>query len=195
MDGTIKEPNPSGLCQCGCGKPTSLAKADYKEYGHIKDKPVRFIVGHSSRGRNNPRWNGGKRIRSDGYAYIWLPGHPRANRNYVMEHILVAEKAFGRPLPDGVEVHHVDEIRNNNKNKNLVICENGAYHKFLHARIRAYRACGHAHWKKCIHCKQWDNPENLSINCQGKAYHLACERINNKERRARKSRFISEMGL
>jgi hypothetical protein len=41
--------NPSGLCQCGCGKPTSIATRTVSKCGHIKGKPIRFICGHVNR--------------------------------------------------------------------------------------------------------------------------------------------------
>jgi hypothetical protein len=56
--------------------------------------------------------------------------------------VLVAEQALGRYLPDGVEVHHVDEDVRNNRNGNLVICQDKAYHKLLHVRARVVAAGG-----------------------------------------------------
>ncbi len=197
---------PFGYCRCGCGGKTPIAKNNHSTHGWIKGQPIKFIFKHNSRGQCNPRWNGGKRKRSDGYMYIWKPDHPRAAKNYVMEHILVAEKALGKLLPDKVEIHHINEIRYENFNKNLVLCENLAYHKFLHVRLRALKACGHALWKKCIHCKVWDDPKNMSINAQKTAYHLSCVRKDCKRRRLLKklantktytepvSRFVGEMG-
>lgn len=40
------EPNPSGLCLCGCGKKTSLAKCTDISKGWIKNKPIRFFFQH-----------------------------------------------------------------------------------------------------------------------------------------------------
>jgi hypothetical protein len=34
------------LCECGCGKPTALARFTNRQYGHVKGQPVRFVPGH-----------------------------------------------------------------------------------------------------------------------------------------------------
>lgn len=39
------------LCNCGCGKPTRIAKRTNKRYGHVKGQPVWFIRGHYLRGK------------------------------------------------------------------------------------------------------------------------------------------------
>jgi hypothetical protein len=59
---------------------------------------------------------------------------------YKFEHVLIAEKALGKPLPKGAVVHHVDRDSMNNNTKspwNLVVCPDQAYHLLLHARVRA----------------------------------------------------------
>lgn len=40
------EPNPSGLCQCGCGGKTPIARYTSRWAGYVKGKPMRCIVGH-----------------------------------------------------------------------------------------------------------------------------------------------------
>lgn len=40
-------PNPSGLCMCGCGQLTPIAKRSRLDIGIIKGQPVRFMPGHS----------------------------------------------------------------------------------------------------------------------------------------------------
>lgn len=40
-------PNPSGLCMCGCGKPTALAPATDRKRGYVKGQPMRWLVGHN----------------------------------------------------------------------------------------------------------------------------------------------------
>ena len=37
------------LCECGCGKHTSLAKATNTKLGHIAGKPLHYLTGHYKR--------------------------------------------------------------------------------------------------------------------------------------------------
>ena len=80
------------------------------------------------------------------------------------EHTCVAEKALGKSLPLGAEVHHVDGCRGNNDNANLVICQDHVYHALLHVRSRAYKETGSAHKRKCYFCKEWDDKENMLLH-------------------------------
>lgn len=102
------------------------------------------------------------------------------------EHIVIAEAAMGKTLPVGAEVHHVDENKANNAPSNLVICPDRAYHQLLHRRMRALEACGHADWRKCHRCGQYDKPENLHQSAQ-KVYHAACNRAHVSAWRAKKA--------
>jgi len=126
---------------------------------------LRFAKGHRS---SKPRVKG---------KLYWLalkPDHPRATK-YVLEHLLVAEKALGKFLPRNAVVHHMDGNGFNNANSNLVVCENHAYHKLLHMRINAMKACGHADWMKCHHCGQYSNPADMYVYPnKNQAVHRAC---------------------
>ena len=104
-----------------------------------------------------------------GYRRVYSPTHPRANKKgYVMEHTLMAEKALGHLLPPGVETHHVNGSRDNGP---LVICQNSGYHQLLHCREKALKVCGHANWRKCRDCGEYDAAENLRSNKSGYVYH------------------------
>mgnify|MGYP003042582878 CR=1 FL=1 len=106
------------------------------------------------------------------------------------DHVRIAESALGRPLPKGAVVHHADEDRSNNRNDNLVICPDRKYHNFLHMRIDAMKACGNANWRKCRHCRRYDDPLSLRIYTtktgSTQAWHTAC--ANKRAAEIRESR-------
>ena len=106
------------------------------------------------------------------------------NNVYKFAHVFAAEKVLGRNLRGTEEVHHVNGDRSYNKNSNLVICPDRAYHMLLHVRARALDECGNAGYKKCIYCHQYDSPENQRPQGirRSRFYHLSCRR---EDRRAR----------
>lgn len=102
----------------------------------------------------NGNWRGGRRKVRD-YVAILAPDHPRASRGYVLEHIIVAERALGRALPASAVVHHINDVGSENDADNLVICESQGYHLLIHARRRVYRAGGDPNRDKiCGTCKR-----------------------------------------
>jgi len=110
----------------------------------------------------------------DSRGYLILTKSDR-KRQPILEHILVAEKALGKQLPKGAVVHHANEVKTDNTPSNLVICPNSPYHELLHQRLRAWKACGHASWRKCNYCKEYDEPKNLRISPKnGSAHHPSC---------------------
>jgi hypothetical protein len=88
------------------------------------------------KGPNTSRWKGG-RSNWHGYVRVLAPSHPAAWADgYIAEHRLIAEKVLGRYLKPTEAIHHVNGIKNDNRNENLVICQDNAYHKLLHKRQR-----------------------------------------------------------
>ena len=155
---------PKGLCQCGCGQKTVIAKRNDTGQHMVKGEPQRFVKGHHLR----PTRRCYKKIKD--------PDHPRSSTNgYVLEHILLAEKALGKPLPSGAQIHHVNMDMTDNSSGNLVVCQDASYHKLLHVRKNALQSCGHVNWLKCPYCQQYDAPENMYVRpSKINGFHRSC---------------------
>lgn len=98
------------------------------------------------------------------------------------EHVRIAEAALGKPLPVGAQVHHVDVNSGNNSPSNLVICPDAEYHWLLHVRTRALDACGNANWRKCVLCKQYDDP-SMMYGHAGQYVHRSCRNDRKAQRK------------
>jgi hypothetical protein len=185
-----------GICQCGCGGKTNLATKTSTRQGYIKGSPMRFIHGHHRKhkfhtevskekmsGKNHHFWKGGRKKHSEGYILVHMPSHPNAGSyGYVFEHVLMAEKSLGKYLPKDAIVHHINETRDDNSPKNLVICQDAAYHNLLHMRMRALNACGNKNWRKCTYCKKYDDPKAMYQHTTS-MFHRECNNEYQKKRR------------
>lgn len=73
------------------------------------------------RGTAAPAYGTGRSVMSSGYIRIWEPDHPLAQSDgYVMEHRKVLHDA-GRTIPDGHHVHHINQVKYDNRIENLEI--------------------------------------------------------------------------
>lgn len=151
-------------CRCGCGALVNPGRS--------------FVGGHSSKAQeyreamSAARFKNASRIGNHGYVVVSRDGRQ------VLEHIHIAEQAIGKPLPNGAEVHHINGTRTDNRNSNLVICQDASYHRLLHKRQRALDASGNANNIPCGYCGKYDSPENMYIRKDkyGYGYHRECER-------------------
>jgi hypothetical protein len=101
--------------------------------------------------------------------------------------IITAEKAIGKELPAGAIVHHVNENKADNRNANLVVCQDRAYHNFIHKRMRAVESGFPPHYRKCAYCHSYDDPQKMTENYQH-VYHCSC--VNEYQRQKRKEKCI-----
>lgn len=104
----------------------------------------------NQQGEKNFNWKGGI-VYDNGYRLIFSPNHPRNNRGYVQEHILIMEKHlkkyldyFGKGNPNNEVIHYIDENRQNNNIKNLKLMTLQEHLK-LHHPYSSYKRRFHKH--------------------------------------------------
>jgi hypothetical protein len=118
------------------------------------------------------------RLNRRGYAVE----HCRVRGMAVPKHRLIVEAILGRFLPARNVVHHVNEMKQDNRNQNLVACENQTYHLLLHSRRNALLACGNADYRRCGICRGWDTPSLMSKH-GGNYLHRRCAVADQLRRR------------
>ncbi len=79
-------------------------------------------------GGKNKSWKGGRGL-DNGYISIRI-----GKRQRKREHVLIAEKVLGRKIKKGEVIHHINGIKSDNRNRNLIICTN-SYHVYLHNKM------------------------------------------------------------
>lgn len=157
-------------CQCGCGFDAGVAKRTRRERGVVVGQPNRFIIGHASR-KGEVR----------GYRSV------TRDSKHVGVHRIRAEMALGKELPPGAVVHHADGSRS--EHAPLVICQDDAYHRLLHQRMRVVRAGGNPNTERfCGWCQTCRPVEAFAVRTarpSGRASVCkACVAARNKARLA-----------
>lgn len=83
-------------------------------------------------GEMNSNYNGGKYVDDKGYVRILRPEHPANIKGYIYEHRALIEEYLGRYLKSWESVHHINEIKADNRLENLFLCsqqEHSAIHR------------------------------------------------------------------
>ena len=116
----MKDPNPSGICACGCGLVTPIASQTQSRTGQVRGKHLRYVNGHNGKflcGPTRKQWKGGRS--RDDQGYVLLRVGDVGERRYVKEHRLVMEQHLLRPLLKHENVHHRNGVRDDNRLENL----------------------------------------------------------------------------
>ena len=99
---------------------------------------TKLKLSQSNKGRfkNPSEYGGHRKKRIDGYVKVYVPDHPLSTKDgYVMEHILVMEKAIGRYITREEAVHHINKKRDDNRLENLQLMT-FKEHASLHSKER-----------------------------------------------------------
>ena len=102
-------PNPSGLCMCGCGQPTTLARNTNSKTGAVAGKPQRYVAGHQRRispvdyivDPETGCWIYQQHIGKWGYGIKRCPRRKRQTAAHI-----VYWEAVNGPVPEGMVLDH-----------------------------------------------------------------------------------------
>lgn len=121
-------------------------------------------------GENNPNYGGGKYIDDKGYVRILNPDHKYNIKGYVYEHRLVFEAYLKRYLEPWETVHHINEIKTDNRVDNLYLCT-VPEHSAIHREGRKPSEKHRAKMRETMRRKNDEarerskiNPKNVSVN-------------------------------
>lgn len=123
---TLKEMLPNKTAQ-------GIYKKAYK-IGLRKTAEAEYINrSEAKKGSKAANWNGGMKTTKSGYRQILIPEHPRADScGYVMEHIVVWERATGIPVPESCCIHHLNGDKTDNRIHNLCMMQHTAHTVYHH---------------------------------------------------------------
>jgi len=108
-----------------------------KKNPYIPTPEHRKRVGDALRSKN------GRKICSDGYAYIYRPFYKnsfkgKTNNGYILEHKFILEQHLGRDILHTEQIHHLNGIKSDNKLENLILCRNVQAHNEIHNKMEKF---------------------------------------------------------
>ena len=92
----------------------------------------------------------GRHLSVRGYWMLYRPGHKRASKNYVYEHIVIWEEANKQDLPDGWIIHHINGITTDNRPKNLFACSSKEHRHIIPKLQQRIQELERLHCKEAV---------------------------------------------
>jgi hypothetical protein len=131
-------------CRCDCGKEKNI-RARHLLSGQTVTCGCRIGLSLPKpalglKREKHPKWKGGQFIQEDGYIMQYI-----GDGKYALQHKIIYQKNFGK-IPHGYVVHHVNEIKTDNRIENLQLMsrKDHAVHHGLGERGNRFGAC-HEH--------------------------------------------------
>lgn len=126
------------------GRSVSSIQHKAVRLGLRKDKEANKVVRSIARsGCGGANWKGGRKKNKAGHILVLRKGHPMADPSgYVLEHRLIMAEYLGRLLNDDEVVHHINEVKDDNRIENLTIMTRGEHTTLHHkGKKRSKKAC------------------------------------------------------
>lgn len=114
-------------------------------------------------GQGNPNFTGGQYVDEKGYMRVLRPKHPAENHGYVYMHRLVMEDYLGRYLKPWEVIHHINEIKLDNRIENLYLCTSPE-----HSRIHSEGKVKSLEYKTHMRKQTRKNSKGKEKDAQGK---------------------------
>ena len=113
--------------------------------------------------------------------------HKKSIKGKYYEHIIIVEKYLNRKLKDNETVHHINEIKTDNRIENLFVCSRQQHDKAHGMKtVSLYRLFPHWVSKECKKCHKtfWAAPNIIknrtrcSVNCKPIKVDKQCKRCD-----------------
>lgn len=132
--------NSAKFCSQKCSQIYHAGK-NHHQFNKSRSKKTCQKIANTLKGKmvgsKAPGWKGGIQHHTSGYILIYSPKHPFCNKQkYVFEHRLIAEKHISRYLKRNEIVHHINEIKDDNRPKNLYIMTITEHKHFHQLKIK-----------------------------------------------------------
>ncbi|AUZ30174.1 HNH endonuclease [Bacillus swezeyi] len=111
-------------------KVSNITIRNYLKANGVKLRNPREEVSRQAKTRvldRNPFWKGGRVKLKNGYIRINL-----GNNKKMLEHRYIMEQHIGRKLKRTEHVHHINEIKDDNRIENLFLFKSGSDHNHYH---------------------------------------------------------------